>query len=627
MRAGLWTGSVSLALAALGALGAATGCGTAESKDPPPVAITVTLTSPAAGAELLSAEHPSIVVSGTVATSDPSRGALEAWVNGVRVEVVGGAFKTELVPELGINHIKVEGGDGIGELVGKELDVLWAPEYLPPLAGQTGFDLAGALELRLGQRFFDARLLGSALDMSTDPVVARDVASAVELILRHVDLDSLVEGEIGTGTPLVIRIQEVTPSSVVVDARIVDGAQTAIDLKISLLGVFLGLEGTFTLDQRVLAIAGGITTDLHASARLTLGTGDDGSIEVGVTDVTTAIGALVPGFEGPNKDELNSFLVIAGSAFRTLIEGLLPGVIPQLTDRLPPLLETLLGTADDLLDDIRFTLDTGLGTPVELQLDGKIGALDIRAGATSGHVTVRQDLAVRTSGTPLYATARGAPRLDVSTEPPVLNTAGVHLTMRQDFLNALLHALWNAGMLEGPLTSGGLTANVSAKLPPVVRPTPPSSPCKIDGERCDVLLQLGQVEIGLPLFQQSFGINATAGARIEVNGGTVSLKIQMTPDLIVWDTSAEPGTLTPDAVADLIGLLVWPQLFGTIGENLTIALPLPDLAALGLADLAPELANAQLALQMRQRPSLTAGRLVLGADLTLATAPPAAPAR
>jgi hypothetical protein len=630
MRASSWTpitprsrARAALVLAGLSALAALAGCSSAVARDEPdPPAITVTITSPAPGAELLSAQHPSIVVSGTVATTDAARGALEAWVNGVRVDLVAGAFETKLTPELGINHIKVEGGDGTGALVGKELDVMWAPDYLAPLPGQTGFDVAGALELRLGQRFFDARLLGTLLDMSTDPVVARDVASAVELILKHIDLAALVEGTFGTGTPLEVTIERVTPSNIVVDARVVDGPEPAIDLKISLLGVFLALDGRFTFN-RDFNIDGGITTDLHASARLTLGNAEDGTIQVAATGITASIGSLVPGFEGEDGDALDSFIAIAGHAFSTLIEGVLADAIPQLTEALPDLLETLLGTADQLLDDIRFTLDTGLGTPVELQLDGTIGALDIRAGATSGHVTVRQNLAVRTTGAPIHAASRGAPRLDVSTEAPVLNTSGVHLMMRQDFLNALLHALWNAGMLDGPLTSGGLSANVRAKLPPVVRPTPASSPCKIDGERCDLLLQLGQVEVELPGFNQSFGINATAGARINVEGGTVSIAIQMMPDLRVWDTSAEQGTLTPDAVDDLIGLLVWPKLFGALGDNLAITLPLPDLSALGFETLPPALASAQLSLQMRQRPSIGAGRLILGADLTLATPVPA----
>jgi hypothetical protein len=623
---GVRAGFGGCALLAVAATVAACGSAGSESEAPPPE-IAVAITSPAPGAELLSSEHSRIVVTGTVATTDPSHGALEAWVNGTRVEVQAGTFRAELVPEIGVNHIKVEGGDGIGPLIGQELDVMWAPAYLAPLAGQTGFDVAGALELRLGQRFFDGRLLGSVLDRTTDPVIARDVSSALELILWHVDLASLLPpggihlGE--GGAALDIAIPAVSPSNIVVDARVVEGAQPAIDLKIDLVGVDLAMDGSFTFAGRVLAIDGGIKADLHASARLTLRTGTDGSIAVSVVNVTAAIGPLVPAFTGTNGDELDALITIGGNDFRGLIETLLADqLIPQFTDLLPPFLETLLGATDKLLDNINFTLDAGVGTPIMLQLDGKIGALDVRAGATTGHMTVRQDLSIRTSGAPIHASSRGAPRLDTTSDEPVFNTSGVHLTMREDFLNALLHALWNAGMLEGPLSSAGITAKVSAKLPPVVRPTPVSSPCKIDGERCDVLLQLGQVNVELPGFEQSFSLNASAGARVEVNGGAVALKIQMTPELRVWETSKTPGLLTPDTVRDLVARLVWPQLFGAIGSNLMIALPLPDLAELGLSDLAPGLASAQLQLQMRQRPTITGGQLILGADLSLSTPPP-----
>jgi hypothetical protein len=616
---------------ALGLLGLVAGCagGSMTADAPGSTKITVAITSPSPGAELVTGGRRTITVTGTVATTTPSRGALEAWVNGTRVAAEKGAFTAEVAAEPGVNHIKVEGGDGIAPLVGQELDVIWAPGYLPPAAGQTGFDLPAALKLELGQRFFDARLLGTAFDHRADPAVARDVASALELILWNMNLAGLLPpGGIQAGqdgTSLRIAIPAVTPSNIVVDARIVDGAQPAIALNIDLLGVFLGMSGNLTLASRTLVIDGGLTADLHASARLTLGTAADGSIAVAVTGVTATVGALNPGFVGANGQELNGLIAVGGSSFRTLIENLIDEqLIPPFTSKLPPLLQSLLGAADQLLSNLSFTLDPGLGTPVTLQLGGHLAGLDVAAGVTAGHVTVPLDLTVRTSGAPTHPASLGAARLDTSGATPVLDTSGLHLGIRLDLLNGLLHALWNAGLLEGTLTSAGLTAHVSAKLPPVVHPTPASSACKIDGGRCDIQLQLGQVQLDLPDFGQSFAINATAGARIKITGNTVSLAIQMTPDLRVWETSTMPdGTLTPDVVSTLISGVVWPKLFGAIGSNLTFQLPLPDLASLGLGDIAPALAHAQLSLQAGPRPTVTPTELVLGADLVLAT--PATP--
>jgi hypothetical protein len=587
--------------------------------------IVVAITSPSPGAELVTGNRATIAVTGTVATTTPARGALEAWVNGTRVAVKSGAFTAEVAAEPGINHIKVEGGDGLVPLVSQELDVTWAAGYLSPVAGQTGFKLPAALELQLGQRFLDARLLGTALDRSTSPVVARDLASALELILWNVNLAGLLPPggiQVGQGGASIdIAIPSVAPSNIVVDARIVDGPQPAIALNIDLLGVVLGMTGNVTLAGRTLRVDGGLTADLHAAARLTLGTAADGSIAVAVTGATATVGALTPGFVGANGPELDALITVGSSDFRALIESLLGQLIPTFTDQLPPLLQSLLGTADQLLSNLSFTLDPGLGSPVTLQLGGHLGGLDVAAGATSGHVTVREDLTVGTSGAPIHPGSLGAPRLDTSGAAPVLDTSGLHLGIRLDFLNGLLHALWNAGLLEGTLTSAGLEAHVSAKLPPLVRPTPASSACKIDGERCDVQLQLGQVQIDLPSFAQSFVISAAAGARIKITGNTVSLAIQMTPDLRVWEISATPdGTLTPDVVSKLISGIVWPQLFGALGENLTFQLPLPDLAS--LSDLAPALASAQLSLQAGPRPTVTPSQLVLGADLVLAIPAP-----
>ncbi|MCW5806523.1 MAG: hypothetical protein KIT31_29430 [Deltaproteobacteria bacterium] len=596
--------------------------------DPPaPGDITLTLTSPSIGAELSDA---TISVTGSVATTNPEVGALEVWVNGARTAIGGdGAFSVALTPALGINHIDVEAGDGFGAYVVQELDVLWVPAYLPPVAGTAGFDLADALELRLGQRFFDPRPFDTSLDLTTDPVVAHDLAAALELIVRHIDLAKLLDGniQVGGGTAsLNIVIPSARPDKIVVDARIVDGDAIALD--IDLLGVFLATTGTFRFGNRNLAIAGGIAADMHASTRLGIARAADGTIDVTVSNTAARVGPLVPQFTGPNGSELDAFITLGGNDFRRLVEDLIVAeLVPAFTNQVPPLLESLLGAAGGVLDDVRFELEA-LGTPVAVTLDGASAAVAVVPGPASGHVTIAHDVTLRTTtpaGAPLvpvHGTSRGAPRVDANPARPLAATS-LGLDVRHDLLNALLHALWNGGLLDGAASFGGLSAGVAAKLPPVVVPTPPESSCKIDGERCDILLQLGQLEVSLADFEQSFGVSAVAGARIVIRGNTVSFKIQTVPQLRVWEiTTVEGGRLTSEAIRDVIATVVWPRLFGAIGENLSITLPIPDLAALGLGDLAPGLMDANLELVMRQRPSVANGYLGLGADLQLATPPP-----
>ncbi len=599
---------------------------------PTPGAITVTVTSPTAGDELLADETPMILVTGKIESSTTD-GTLEGWVNGRPVILdADGSFSFAIEPSLGINHIVVEGGDGLGPLVPSELDVMWAPAYLPPLAGTTGFDLEGALELRLGQKFFDGRLSGTTLDITQDPVVATDLAAVLELVLYHVNLAQLLPAEgiqFGEGAAqLDLTIADATPAKIIVDGTIVNAPVSSLDLEIDLLGVFLATDGLFVFQTTTYQIDGGISADMHASARLTLRQDEiTGEIAVDAVDVTATVGPLVPAFTGPDGDELDAFITLGSSQFRTLVEGLVvQELVPAFTDMVPPLLESLLGATNSVLDNVEFTLDATLGTAVTLQLDGIVGGLDVVAGppvgGSPGHVTVRQDLAVRTLSEPLHTTSRGAPRVDASPIRPSGASSALHLALTQDLLNSLLHSLWNSGLLDGQTTVGGLTAMVAAKLSPVVLPTPLATNCVLEGERCDLILQLGQVEVGLPDFGQRFAITATAGARVVVNGSNVSLKIQEVPTVHAWELEHGSGSLTTESVEGLVAELVWPELFGAIGENLSIELPLPDLNALGLGEIAPGLMNSMLELVTRQPATATSGYLGLGANLELAAPQP-----
>ena len=600
-------------------------------EQPAPGQLTLDVTSPAPGAELLAADAPMLTVTGTVATTNPAYGVVQAWVNGAAVTLdASGAFTAQVTPALGINHIEVDAGDGLGTLVTKELDVMWAPDYLPPVAGTAGFEVPDALDLYLGQRFFDGRQLGTTLDMSTDPVVAHDLAAALELILWNVDLASLLSGGIHVGTgssTLDISIPSARPAEIVVDATVIQSPEAAIDLSIDLNGVYLATTGSFNYSNKTLQVAGGLSADMHASARLTIGVASDGTIAVSVTDVTAVVGPLVPMFTGPDANTLDGFIIVGNNDFRTLVENIIQQqLIPTFTNRLPPLLQALLGATGNLLNNLSFSLDSKLGTPVMLTLNGKVGALDVvqgpAIGVSPGHVTVRQGVTITTdAAAPVHADSHGAMRVAAMPQIPV-STAGLDVLLSQDFLNAMLHSLWNAGLLDGSASFGGLTAAVTAKLQPAVVPTPDTSACTINGARCDVLVQLGQIEVQLPDFNQSFALDATAGARVVVDGTTVSLVISQTPDIHVWETSEVPGRLSTAAVHDIVANVVWPQLFGAIGDNLHITLPIPDLSMLGLDSLSPNLANAQLQLAVRPQAGVSAGFLGLGADLELATPHP-----
>jgi hypothetical protein len=607
-------------------------CGSPKTTTPKPATVTVAITSPTPGAELLASDQPMITVTGTVTTSDANVGVLGAWVNGTLVSLdSSGAFTAQVAPSVGVNHIVVDAGDGFGTFATQQLDVMWAPDYLSPNANATGFTVPDALALYLGQRFFDGRLLGTTLDLTADPVIAHDLAASLELILWDIDLASLLSGglHVQTGSSqLNINIPSATPAEIIVDAQVVTTSGPAVDLTIDLNGVFLATTGTFVTGGKTMQVAGGISADMHASAHVVLGVGADGSIAVSVTNTTAVVGPLEPSFTGPDGNTLDGFITVGNNDFRTLIQNIIQAqLIPTFTSKIPPLLATLLGATDKLLKNVTFTLDAMLGgTPVNVTINSTIGGLDVAAGppigVSPGHVTVPQVVQIATASTPIHASTRGAARIGAPPIVPPTDTAALDVLLSQDFLNALLHSLWNSGLLEGQTTVGGLTAMVSAKLAPVAIPVPDASPCAIDGVRCDLVLQLGQVELTLPDFQQSFAINASAGARVVVSGTTISFVIEQAPTLVVWETSAVPGRLSPDAVTEIVANVVWPQLFGAIGDKLHVTLPIPDLAALGLDALSPKLANAQLQLDVHDQAAITAGFIGLGADLSLSAPHP-----
>ena len=591
--------------------------------------IELVITSPAKGAELVDTAA-TLEVTGTVATTTESN-ILEVWINGARADVVGGQFALDVAVEPGINHIAVEASDGFS-VATRALDVLVAAEYFAPLPGTASFEIEDAIELRLGQLFFDVRRSGSDLDLTTNPIVASDLASALELVLHHVQLEKLLPARIvfGEGDAMLdVAIGDVTPARIVVDARIIDTPAKALELSIDLLGVNLPMDGEFRFGARTMVVDGGITADLHATAVLTLAIADDGTIAVEATDVTARIGPLAPGFVGADGDELNALITLAESDFRAVVEGLITEqLIPTFTDRIPPLVETILGAVDQVFADTTFMLDSGLGGgAVTVQLDGQIGGLDVvpgpAIGTQPGHVTVRERLTIAAEGAPIHPEARGVPRLDPAAIPTANTARGVALAIKLDFVNALLHALWNRGLLEGTAMPGGFNTTVSAKLPPVVRATPAASACRIDGLPCDITLQLGQLEVQLADFGQTFAVNASAGARIVVDGTAVSIRIEGVPTLMVWEIADDgQGRLSPEAVSDIIKNVVWPDLAGPLGDNLSFSLPpLPDLSTLGLDDIAPGLVDAELELVVDPRAKIEAGHAGLGANIRLMTPP------
>src|SRR5690606_34495666 len=129
-------------------------------------------------------------------------------------------------------------------------------------------------------------------------------------------------------------------------------------------------------------------------------------------------------------------------------------------------------------------------------------------------------MSVGTPHAPIQAHSLGLPQAKAEPIPPFSGVGGVQVAIRQDFINGVLHALWNAGLMNGSISVKDFTDAVPLdidvalrpKLPPIVRMAPYNTSCRVDGERCDAVVQIGQFELDGGLIKMT--ANIEAGARI-----------------------------------------------------------------------------------------------------------------
>lgn len=598
---------------------------------------TLTITSPTPGEEIDGSTSPMITVAGTLTDANPDA-QLHLFVDGTEAPLgAGGAFSVDLTPQFGINHIVVEASDDFSPLAQKEMDVMWAPGYLAPNAGTTQFDFSDAILLRIGQRFFDD---GLPLDLTPDGmgnVTAQDLADILQLVLLDADLGSLVTNPVISSSALSLSVTGVTVGNVGVAVDLYDppgtddaGLNLSLDIRDATIDTSgwanLGGNCTAGVGPDCKSLDGTITTRVLVNASIELSRDPmSGAYTAQTTNFTVDLlnpannGGCTNRICGTFTDpDVQAVFAVASSGLYSEIQSLVQDqLVGQLTNLLPSLLGDLLLQIDGALADLSFTLDTGLGNPITVDLQSQITSLETVPGSL-GYLTAHFDASVGTPNTPVHPASLGAPQADTMPMPPFTTLGRLQLAVRQDMINGLLHSLWNSGMLDLQVSLGSVTADVSAKLPPVVRDTPLGAPCYVDGQPCDVVLQIGQLE--LDALGQRFGINAEAGARIELSGGRVSLAIQATPTVTVWPLSDTSGTVTPELIQQLVTTTVWPMLFDSLGSSLSFPLPLPALSDLGIGTIAPALSSATLDLSASQRIDVQSGYLGLVADLSL-TAP------
>jgi hypothetical protein len=543
--------------------------------------------TPLPGAEI---DDPAgIVVRGSVADAS---GELRVFVNGSAVELDGmGVFETTIAPRLGVEHIDVVASDGLTDVSTVEMDVLWAPAFTPAVDvdGRPGFTLDDSAGLWFGQRFFDD---GVALDPAATPLVTRDLADLLELVMLEADLSGIIRNPVVDEGAFVLNLTDPAIASPSAEISIQDGG-LEIFLRIGELRATT--SGGLTIESETFDLAGSIRAAAVASATLTVRKDSpDAEVVVELGELTVSLESIEGAFV---SDEVTALFRLATGVLRTRLEAeLLESVEGLLGESVPALLREVLTGLDSALAGQTISIDSPPLPPVEVTLDGRMSRIETHYRR---ELLAPLRMAVSAPIEARHASSRGFARLDTSGVTPEFFRGGsVELGLSIGFLNALLHVLWNAGLLDldlTPLLPEGVSGFVSearldAKLPPMTRPP------RVD-ETHDLVLTLGQVELVAMLSSgpARFGVQIGAGIDIQLADNRLALTIAEEPVLRVWaiELAEDESIVTPEVVTALINDL-WPDLRSSIGDSLSLELPIPPLD--GLAGVAPDLATFQLTL-------------------------------
>ncbi len=562
--------------------------------------------TPTPGAELSDPEG--IVVRGSVA----DRSVVRVYVNGQLAEVDDmGRFETTVPALFGVNHLLVDASDGLTDASQVEMDVLWASEYTPALSsdGRPELSLPDGLALRLGQPFFDD---GTPLDTTATPVVTRDLADLLELVVSHIDANSLVPDPVVDNPPtFTLRVTSVELGQPRAQLDLTDeGAELFVRLD----GVTAQTSGALIVEGTSLPLTGSIRGSAVAFARLTIRKeSEDAELEVTLADLAVGLESLEGSFE---STETAAVFRLAEGLFRTTIEDLLVDAVRDtLETSVPQVLRDALGAVDSALAGQTITLDSAPFPPISLRIGGGIATLD---SAYRRELLATLRTTIGTDVTSLHPDSRGVARVPgVAMTPEFFRDGNVSLGVRLAVLNGLLHGLWSSGLLDVDVTEllpeavRGLVseAHLIGRLPPVLRPA------RAD-ESDDLVLSVGQLELEVVFMgaPARFAVSIDAGVTLAVEGNSIALGVAETPVIRAWTLvpASNPRTLSAETVRTLL-VQLWPMLRSGVADGLALDLPLPALGDLG--GLAPDLAGLTLELETADRVRERHGVVVLDARL------------
>jgi hypothetical protein len=559
--------------------------------------------SPQPGAEL--DDPDGIRVVGSVS----DRGVARVFVAGqpVATDEIG-RFETTLDAAFGVNHVSVTASDGLTEESTVAMDVLWAPAYAAAISdlGTPELRLENGISLSLGQQLLDD---GVPLDPEITPIATDDLADILGLVAARMPLLDRIPDPVIDEPDFTLRVAAADTGPV---TSSIDVTAEGVEVFLRLSELRLTTEGTLVFSGETLDLAGVVLASVAAAGRISVTKASEADpIEVDLSSLILALETVDGQFV---DEETDAVFLLAEGALRTTIEDqLLAGVEETLAAALPTVLEDLLVGLDTGLADIEVVLDNPLlPAPITFLIDGRLASVTSHRGVEMLS-TLRTTVGTTTEA--VHPDSRGVPLLTApgTIESGFFRDRALQVGVRLDFLNGLLHALWSSGALEidiseqltgelGDLAEGG---RLSARLAPVARPSRP-------GESDTLVLSLGQVEveIDLPDGQQArFGVGLDTAIDADIVDNALVVVAPGEPRVRVWTLEAAEGTVfTEDLIAAVLKIQ-WKQIRDSIVESLRFDLPVPALGALG--ELAPDLANLELSVELAEPAELRGSTVML----------------
>ncbi len=511
----------------------------------------IRVTTPNRGVEIPASAGPTVAVTGSV--SDAWTGVVSVDINGQPATLMaGGLFSYNMTPEQGLNTIELVAVDGDGNVSDHHQTFLWG-EFNPMGSPQEDGILA-----RLNEGAIDT-IEGMAEDLfNPQDITAGLVGQSLWSNSQQTCINIWPFGnQCVTWWDLDAGVTSATLGNMVID---LDAQNGYLDFfaSISPFAIAGGIWGEvfpsvsfLQFDVNLGLEASSNAAEIDSDVSLWVNTSNE--IQVGMANTDVAL----PGFgiqiygAGILGDVLNPVLNWLSPLLETLMEGVLPPVIES---QVPGLIQDALGDID-----IAATIPL-FGTDIDIEALPQDIDIDV-----DGMTIALESIATTTPGPNAPATLGSWRRSDYQI-PSYGLTPDFNLSMADNFVNQLLHAVWQAGVLDLSMDSSELGLDLTdlqdflplteiafetqPLLPPIVGPAAGGSG----------LLELGIGDMMVNVYGDPGG---TYGLMMQL-AVTIEADAELSIDA---NQEIQFGVGTPSVIMSFV-TSDWPDLNGEVAEDL-----------------------------------------------------------